>query len=144
MPMPDDTKQPNSLMSGIGCYRKFLRDPAKRIRSLTSHLNRAPSSFLPPPCKPLCGSPWKGYQSLRSWCTLTRTPSLTTLALSSSTAMPARTVSELLLNKSKTTYPSVPSCSSTASTIESRRQWTPLDLEAASIVWSTKRLRGYI
>ena len=28
-------------------------------------------------------------------------------------------------------------------TLESERHWTPLDLEAGSIVWSIKRLRGY-
>ena len=34
--MPDDTKQPRSRMSGIACYRKFLSDLTRRIRSLTS------------------------------------------------------------------------------------------------------------
>ena len=29
-------------------------------------------------------------------------------------------------------------------TLESERHWTPLDLEAGSIVWSIKRLRGYL
>ena len=29
----DDTKQLRSLMSGIGCYRKFLRNPARPVRS---------------------------------------------------------------------------------------------------------------
>ena len=28
--------------------------------------------------------------------------------------------------------------------LESERHWTPLDLEAGSIVWSTKRLHGYL
>ena len=29
-------------------------------------------------------------------------------------------------------------------TIESERHWTPLDLLAGRIVWSIKRLRGYL
>ena len=29
-------------------------------------------------------------------------------------------------------------------TLDSERHWTPLDLEAGSIVWSIKRLRGYL
>ena len=32
----------------------------------------------------------------------------------------------------------------TASTLDSERHWTPLDLEAGSIVWALKRLRGYL
>ena len=29
-------------------------------------------------------------------------------------------------------------------TLDSERHWTPLDLEAGSIVWASKRLRGYL
>ncbi|MEP2272374.1 MAG: ribonuclease H family protein, partial [Marinobacter sp.] len=29
-------------------------------------------------------------------------------------------------------------------TLDSERHWTPLDLEAGSIVWAIKRLRGYL
>ena len=29
-------------------------------------------------------------------------------------------------------------------TLDSERHWTPLDLEAGSIVWALKRLRGYL
>ena len=29
-------------------------------------------------------------------------------------------------------------------TLDSERHWTPLDLEAGSIVWGLKRLRGYL
>ena len=29
-------------------------------------------------------------------------------------------------------------------TLDSERHWTPLELEAGSIVWATKRLQGYL
>ena len=38
--MPRDLKQFRALLSGVGYYRKFLRDLSKRIRPITSLLRK--------------------------------------------------------------------------------------------------------
>ena len=40
MPMPRDLKQVRALLGGVGYYRIFLRDLAKRIRPITSLLRK--------------------------------------------------------------------------------------------------------
>ena len=37
-----------------------------------------------------------------------------------------------------------PIISISRSTLDNERPWTPLDLEASSVVWAIKRLRGYL
>ena len=48
-PMPRDIKQLRSLLGGLSYYRKFLLNMAKRMRAITTLLNkRAMFSFTPP------------------------------------------------------------------------------------------------
>ena len=46
--MPRDLKQIHSLMGGVGYYRKFLHDLSKRIRPITSHLTKGVKFELMP------------------------------------------------------------------------------------------------
>ena len=58
--------------------------------------------------------------------------------------MPVWTVSTLPYNKEHDDHTIRPIVFISRTTIGSERRWTPLDLEAGSIVWSIKRLRGYL
>ena len=48
MPMPRDLKQVRALLGGVGYYRIFLRDLAKRIRPITSLLRKGVKFELTP------------------------------------------------------------------------------------------------
>lgn len=109
MLMPDDIQQLLSLMSVIGCYRKFLHDLARSPHSL----NRVPNSVLRTQLSPLCWRSWKSYQSFRSWCTLTGTPSPTNLAVFLLYRDARKDGLGATLEQEHGTYPFVPSDSST-------------------------------
>ncbi|CAB1104650.1 unnamed protein product [Ectocarpus sp. CCAP 1310/34] len=144
MPMPRDVKQLRSLLGGLSYYRKFLPNMATRIRPLTTLLKKQAtfvftlameqavrillSELANPPV--LVYPDWDavsdGSRPFRLYCDASRDGFGGTLEQE----QPDGSIRPIVFIS--------------RATLDSERHWTPLDLEAGSIVWSIKRLRGYL
>ena len=101
-----------------------MRDMAKRIRPSTPFPNKASSSSLLPPLRPLCDNFSTSRPRPQASSTPTETPSPTTPALFSSTVMTLWTVSAPPSTKSKMTTPFAP-LYSTATLLSNRNVTGP-------------------
>ncbi|CAB1107618.1 unnamed protein product [Ectocarpus sp. CCAP 1310/34] len=144
MPMPKDVKQLRSLLGGLSYYRKFLPNMATRIRPLTTLLKKqATFVFTPAMEQAVCvllselANPpvlvypdWDavsdGSRPFRLYCDASRVGFGGTL------------------EKGEPDGSIRPIVSISRATLDSERYWIPFDLEAGSIVWSIKRLGGYL
>ncbi|CAB1119198.1 unnamed protein product [Ectocarpus sp. CCAP 1310/34] len=144
MPMPRDVKQLRSLLGGLRYYRKFLPNMAKCIRPLTTLFKKQEKFIFTPWSKqavrvlvaelanpPVLVYPdWDavsdGSRPFHLYCDASRDGFGGTLEREQPDASirPIVFISRAIL--------------------DSERHWTPLDLEAGSIVWCIKRLRGYL
>ncbi|CAB1103258.1 unnamed protein product [Ectocarpus sp. CCAP 1310/34] len=139
MPMPKDC-----LLGGLSYYRKFLPNMAKRIRPLTTVLNKQEKFIVTPSMEqadrvllaelsnpPVLACPdWDtvsdGSQPFHLFCDASSDGFGGTLEQEQpdGSIRPIAFISR--------------------ATLDSERHWTPLDLEAGSIVWRIKHLRGYL
>ncbi|CAB1100851.1 unnamed protein product [Ectocarpus sp. CCAP 1310/34] len=144
MPMPIDTKQLRALLGGLSNYRKFLPQMAKRVRPLTTLLKKnvkfeftdsmesAVRQLLAELASPpvLVYPDWDavsdGSRPFRLYYDASKDGFGGTLEQE----QPDGSVRPIVFDS--------------RATLESERHWTPLDLEAGSIVWCIKRLRGYL
>ena len=144
MPMPKDLKQLRSLLGGLSYYRKFLPNMAKRIRPITSLLKQGAkfvftsdmgaivrkllAELSTPPI--LVFPDWDavtdGSRPFRLYCDA----SIDGFGATLEQEQPDGSVRPIVFIS--------------RATLDNERHWTPLDLEAGSIVWSIKRLRGYL
>ncbi|CAB1100714.1 unnamed protein product [Ectocarpus sp. CCAP 1310/34] len=144
MPMPRDVEQLRSLLGGLSYYRKFLPNMAKRIRPLTTLLKKQEKFIFTPSMEqavrvllaelanpPVLDYPdWDavsdGSRPLHLYCDASRDGFGATLEQE----QPDSSIRPIVFIS--------------RATLDSERHWTPLDLEAGSIVWCIKRLRGYL
>ena len=144
MPMPRDLKQLRCLLGGLWYYRKFLPDMSKRTRPITALLKKSVKFLFTPSMEVivrdmfaelaappvLVFSDWDavedGSRPFRVYCDA----SIDGFGATLGQYQPDGSVRPI-------TYVS-------RATLDSERHWTPLDLEAGSIVWVIKRLRGYV
>ncbi len=144
MPIPKNKKQVRSLIGAINYYGKFLENLSPRIRRITALLKKdATFNFTPdmvttvrdilgelskPPI--LVYPDWDAVadnsRPFRLYCDA----SLDGFGATLEQEQPDGSVRPIL-------YIS-------RATLDSERSWTPLDLEAGSIVWAIKRLRGHL
>ena len=144
MPMPRDLKQVCALLGGVGYYRQLLRDLSKRIRPITSLLRKGVkfeltlamekivreilAELAAPPI--LVFPDWDavadGSRLFHVYCDAC----IDGFGAALEQEQPDGSVR--------------PIAYISRATLDSERHWTPLDLEAGSIVWSIKRLRGYL
>ncbi|CAB1117590.1 unnamed protein product [Ectocarpus sp. CCAP 1310/34] len=144
MPMPRDVKQLRSLLGGLSYYRKFPPNMAKRIRPLTTLLKKQEKFIFTPSMEqavrdllaelanpPVLVYPdWDavsdGSRPFYLYCDASRDGFGGTLEQE----QPDGSIRPIVFIS--------------RATLDSESHWTPLDLEAGSIVWCIKRLRGYL
>ena len=142
--MPTNKKQVRSLLGGINYYGKFLANLSRRLHPINALLKQgATFNFTPamettvrdilrelakPPI--LVYPDWDAVadnsRPFRLYCDA----SLDGFGATLEQEQPDGSVRPIL-------YIS-------RATLDSERSWTPLDLEAGSIVWAIKRLRGHL
>ena len=144
MPMPKDLKQLRSLLGGLSYYRKFLPEMAKRIRPITSLLKQgvkfvftsAMETIVRKLLEELSAPPVLVYPDWKAVADNSRPFLLYCDASIDGFGA--------ILEQKQEDDSIRPIVFISRATLESERHWTPLDLEASSIVWSIKRLRGYL
>ena len=143
MPMPRDLKQLRSLLGDLSYYLKFVPDMSKRIRPITVLLKKGIKFLFTPSIEvivrdmlaelaapPLLVSPdWDAVEDATGPFRVHCDASIDGFGATLKQEQPDGSVKPIA-------YVS-------RATLNSERHWTPLDLEAGSIVWAIKRLRGY-
>ena len=144
MPMPTDNKQVRSILGGINYYGKFLPNLSRCLRPINALLKQGatfgftpameaiiraiPHELTEPPI--LVYPDWDAVadnsRSFRLYCDA----SLDGFGATLEQEQPDGSIRPII-------YIS-------RATLDSERSWTPLDLEAGSIVWAIKRLRGHL
>ena len=144
MPMPSDLKQLRSLLGGVSYYRNFMADMAKIIRPITSLLKQGVKFVLTTPMETIVRTlleelPAPPVLVYPDWDAVADNSRPFLLYCDASIDGYGATLQQE--QKDGSIRPIV---LSSRATHESEHHWTPLDLEAGSIVWSIKRLRGYL
>ena len=144
MPMPTDLKQLRSLLGGLGYYRSFLKGMAKRtkplndllkkntpfvftnemeatVRELLAELSRPPVLVFPD---------WDAIEDQSRPFRLHTDASQDGLGATLEQEQPSGDIKPIVFIS--------------RATLDAERNWTALDLEAGAVVWSIKRLRGYL
>ena len=144
MPMPTDVKQVRALMGGINYYRKFLPDLSKRLRPINALLRKGVKFVFTPDMEKL----------VREILAELTTPPVLVFPDWDAVADGTRPFHVYCdacidgfgaaLEQEQTDGSIKPIAYISRATLDSERHWTPLDLEAGSIVWALKRLRGYL
>ena len=144
MPMPKDVKQVRALMGGINYYRKFLPELSKKLRPIKSLLYKGVKFLLTPAMKKL----------VREILAELTTPPILVLPDWDAVADGSRPFHAYFgacidgfgdaLEQEQSDCSMEPITYISRATLDSERHWTPLDLEAGSIVWALKLLRGYL
>ena len=144
MPMPKNVKQTRALLGGLSYYRKFVPQFAKRIRPLTSLLKKDVKFEFTPAMEgivrellaELANPPVLVYPD---WDAVADGSRPFHLYCDASKDGFGGTLEQEQLDGSIR-----PIVYISRATLISERHWTPLDLEAGSIIWCIKRLRGYL
>ena len=144
MPMPTDKKQVRSLLGGINYYGKFLPNLSRRLRPINALLKQGATFDFTPAMEttirailheltepPILVYPdWDAVaddsRPFRLYCDA----SIDGFGATLEQEQPDGSVRPII-------YIS-------RATLDSERSWAPLDLEAGSIVWAIKRLRGHL
>ena len=143
VPMPKHFKKVRALMGGVRYYRKFLPDLSKRIRPLTALLRKGVNYVFTPVMELVV------RQILAE---LVAPPILVfpDWDAAADCSCPFHVYCEACIDgfgaalEQEQPDGSVrPIAYISRATLDSQRHWTPLDLEAGSIVSAIKRLRGY-
>ena len=133
-----------ALLGGVGYYRKVLRDLSKRIRLITSLLRKDVKFEFTPALEAIV----RGFLA-----GLAAPPSLVFLDLDvvADGSLLFHIYCEACIDgfgaalESEQPDGSVrPIAYISRATLDSDRHWTPRDMEAGSIAWAIKRLRGYL
>ena len=139
MPMPTDVKQVRALMGGANFYRKILPDLSKRLRPINSLLRMGVKHAFTPAME----------QLVREILAELATPPILVSPYWDAVvdgSRPFHGYCDAWIDgfgaALETSIKSIAYIS--RATLDSERHWTPLDLEAGSIVWALKRLRGYL
>ncbi|CAB1103024.1 unnamed protein product [Ectocarpus sp. CCAP 1310/34] len=134
-----------ALLGGLSYYRKFLPQMAKRVRPLTTLLKKNMRFDFTDSMESAVRQLLAELATPPVWCILSGMPSL--MGRGPFAFIVTRAAMDLvaLLNKSNLMILLGLSFSLVERLcLESARHWTPLDLEAGSIVWCITRLRGYL
>ena len=142
--MPKNVKQTRALLGGLSYYRKFVPQFAKRIRPLTSLLKKDVKFEFTPAMEgivrellaELANPPVLVYPD---WDAVADGSRPFHLYCDASKDGFGGTLEQEQLDGSIR-----PIVYISRATLISERHWTPLDLEAGSIIWCIKRLRGYL
>ena len=141
MPMPRDVKQPRALLGGVRYYRKLLRDLSKRIHPITSLLRRGVKFEFTP-----------ATEVVREILAELAAPPI--LAFPDWDAVadgspPFHVYCDAFIDGFGAAYEQEQTDGSvrpiayiSRATPDFERRWTPLDVEAGSVVRAIKRLRG--
>ena len=144
MPMPTDVKQVRALMGGINYYRKILPDLSKRLRPINALLRKGVKFAFTPAMEKL----------VREILAELTTPPVLVFpdwdAVADGTR-PFHVYCDACIDRfggalelEQTDGSKKPIAYNSRATLDSERHWTPLELEAGSIVCALKRLRGYL
>ena len=144
MPMQTDLEQLRSLLGGLSYYRNFQRDMAKWVRPITSLLKQGVKFVFTPAMKnivrellaELSAPPVLVYPN---WDAVSDNSRPFLLYCDASVDGFGAT-----LEQAQDDHTIRPIVFISRATIESERHWTPIDFEAGSVVWSVKRLCGYL
>ena len=144
MPVPLDARQLRSLLGGLSYYKKFLADVANLIWPITSLLKQgvkfvfalAMEVIVATPHEELSAQPVLAYLG---WHAVTVISRSFLLCCDASIDGFEATLGQEEKESSICLVVFI-----SRATLESERHWTPLDLQAGGIVWSIKRLRGYL
>ena len=144
MPMPRDFTQVRALLGGVRYYRKFLRVLSERIHPITSLLRKGVKFEFTPAMEEIV------HEILTE---LAASPILIFLdwdAVADS-SRPFQVYCDACIDRFVAALEQEqldrslrPIAYISHATLDSEKHWTPPDLEAGSIVWSIKRLRGYL
>ena len=140
--MPTDLKQVRALMGGINYYRNFLPYLSKRFRPINSLLRKGVTFLFMPAMEKLVSS--RSLLLCRFWSFPIGTLSPTAHARSMCTATLASKGLVAALPQEQADGSLKPIAYISRATLDSERHWTPLHLEASSIVWALKRLKAYL
>ena len=142
IPMPTDVKQVRALMGGINYYRNFLPDLSRRLRPMNVLLRKGVKFAFTPAME----------ESAREILAELTTPPVPVFPDWDAVADGTRTFHVYYdacidgfgaaLEHEQTDGSIEPIAYIRRATLDSERRRTPLDLEAGSIVWALKRLRG--
>eukprot|EP00752_Nemacystus_decipiens_P007106 g6368.t1 len=143
MPSPSNVRQLRSLLGGLSYYRKFLPNLAVKVRPLTSLLKQGVSFEYPDSMKAI-------VKTLLAHLSTSPVFVFPDWDVTADGSRPLRLCSDACIDgfgacleqeqPDKTVKPIV---YISRATIPAERNWAVLDLEAGSIVWALKRLRGY-
>ena len=144
MPMPTDVTQVRALMGGINYYRKILPDLSKRLRPNNSLLRKGSRVAFKPAMEKL----------VREILAELATPPILVFPIWDAVAdgsRPFHVYGDACIDGFGAALEQEQEDGSikliayiSRPTLDSERHWTPLDLEAGSIVWGLKRLRSYL
>ena len=144
MPMPRDLKQVRALLTVVGQYCKLLRNLSTRIRPITSLLRKGVKFEFTPTMEVIEG------KILAEFATPPTSvfPDWETVADGSH---PFHVYCDACIDGFVTALEQEqpdgsvrPISYISRAALDSERHWTPLHLEAGSIVWDIKLLRGYL
>ena len=141
-PMPTDVKQVGALMGSMNYYRKILSDLSKRFRPINSLLRKGVKFAFKPAMEKV----------VREILAELATPSILVFPNWDAVAngsLPFHVYFDACIDgfsaalEQEQAYGSMkPIAYISRATLDLERHWTPLDLEAGSIVWILKRLPG--
>ena len=144
MPMPTNVEQVRALLGGINYYRKSLPDLFKRPRPINSLLGKGVKFAFTPAMEKLV----RDTQAELETPPILVSPNWDAVADGS---RPFHVYCDACidgfgaaLEQEQEDGSIKPIAYISRATVDSERHWTPLDLEAGSIVWGLKRLRGYL
>ena len=142
--MSSNVKQVRALRGGINYYRKVLPDLSKRHRPINSLLRKGVKFAFTPAMEKL----------VREVLPELATPPILVFSNWDAVADGSRPFHVYCyacidgfgaaLGQEQEDGSIKPIAYISRTTLDSERHWTPLDLEAGSIVWALKRLRGYL
>ena len=142
--MPRNLKHVRTLLGGVGSYRKFLCDLSKRIRPHTSLLKKGVKVDITPVMEVILRDILAGLVAPP----ILVFPDWDAVAHGS---RPFHVYCDACIDEFGAAFEQKQSDGSvrpiayvSRATLHFEKRWTPVDLEAGSIVWALKRLRGYI
>ena len=144
MPMPTDIKQLRSLLGGLSYYRKFLPNMAYHIRPVTAVLKKRAAFEFTSAMEDtvrtlhaeLAASPILVFPD---WDAVIDPSRPLRLHCDASTAGRGATLEQKQPDGSIRPFVYI-----SRATLDNEQNWTPMELEAGCVVWSTRPLRRYL
>ena len=144
MHVPKDLKQRPPLLGALSYYGRFLRYTVRSMRPITSLLTQGVKLVVAPEVEVIVRklrAEWTTPLVIiyLNWDVITDNPCPFFFHCDASVDYFSATLEQGLDNHTNGSIVSI-----SRATIESARHWTALDHDSGSIVWSIKRLRGYL